>query len=101
MIYTHVLNRPGLSVKSPADNEFLPRRVLVHASFVAFKCRCRGKDGDEVRGASVRVGLVIVGVKIVPVGEAMRILSGCAPFSDYPAQDRFFPFSLVRHTGLL
>jgi hypothetical protein len=31
----------------------------------------------------------------------MRILSGCPPFSDYPAQDRFFPFSSVRNTALL
>jgi hypothetical protein len=32
-------------------------------------------------------GLFLVGVKFVPVGEAMKILSGCPPFSDYPAQD--------------
>jgi len=46
-------------------------------------------------------GLFLVGVKIVPVGEAMKILSGCPPFSDYPAQDRFIAFSSVRNTGLL
>jgi len=40
-------------------------------------------------------------VKIVPFVEAMKILSGCPPFSDYPAQDRFFPLSLVRNTDLL
>jgi hypothetical protein len=75
--------------------------VLVHASFVAFKCRCRGRSGDTVRGASVRVGLGILRVKIVPVFEAMKILSGGPPFSDYPAQDRFFPFSSVGNTALL
>jgi len=46
-------------------------------------------------------GLFLGGVKSVPVGEAMRILSGCMPFSDYPAQDRFFAFSSVRNTDLL
>jgi hypothetical protein len=46
-------------------------------------------------------GLFLVGVKIVPVGEAMKILSGCPPFSDYPAQDGFFLFSSVKNTGLL
>jgi len=46
-------------------------------------------------------GLFLVGVKIVPVGEAMKILSGCSPFSDYPAQDRFFPFSSLRNTDLV
>jgi hypothetical protein len=46
-------------------------------------------------------GLFLVRVKIVPVVEAMKILSGCLPFSDYPAQDRFFPFSSLRNTDLL
>jgi hypothetical protein len=45
--------------------------------------------------------LFLVRVKIVPVGGAMRILSGSPPFSDYPAQDRFYPLSSVRNTGLL
>jgi hypothetical protein len=46
-------------------------------------------------------GLFLVGVKIVPVGEAMKILSGCPPFSDYPAQDRCYPLSSVGNTDLL
>jgi hypothetical protein len=32
-------------------------------------------------------GLFLVRVRFVAVGEAMKILSGCPPFSDYPAQD--------------
>jgi len=39
-------------------------------------------------------GLFVFRVKIVPVGEAMRILSGCPPFSDYPAQDRFLSLAM-------
>jgi len=54
-----------------------------------------------MREASVRLALCVFRVKIVPVGEAMKILSGCPPFSDYPAQDRFYPLSSVRNTALL
>jgi hypothetical protein len=49
------------------------------------------KNWNVVRESSVRVGLVIVKVKIVPFVEAMKILSGCLPFSDYQAQNRFLP----------
>jgi hypothetical protein len=47
-----------------------------------------------IRETSVRVGLFIVRVKIVPVVEAMKILSGSPPFSDYPAQDRFLSLAM-------
>jgi len=60
-----------------------------HSSQLKAKLEIRGW-GSEIREASMRGGLFLFKVKIVPVVEAMKILSGCPPFSDYPAQDGFF-----------